>query len=168
MMLLGKLIQLISVVHCFGTTYTTLLGDVTVEDNEDVIDSLLAFAMNKENEGQAVSRKMLLEAQDYLCGQMHCVKEIGLPSEMNVPEMGSILMEPWEDPAKVVEKFRQEVLATGKQVQAETITVLLNHFCFFAFEHSQFASLSDQDLLPEVCRNLMHENHVEYNGTTAS
>jgi hypothetical protein len=111
--------------------------------------------MSKENGGQAVARGAMLEAQAFLCGQMQCVKEIGLPVTLDIPEMGSIVMQPWEDPGQVVELFRQEVLATGGQVLPETLAMLLQHFCFSAFEHSQLSALSQPcELEKDIIQNI--------------
>ena len=86
------------------------VGNLTVLSHEEPAARVEAFAAAAAAQGVPLSDEMLTQMMEYFCTRRSCHRPVRPALQLNIPELGSLVVQPSEEPADAVERFALAVL----------------------------------------------------------
>jgi len=108
----------------------TGIGTVVVTPGQtDPASAVENFAYQAHAAGHVMSLEGMTQILEYFCARTHCARGLGGRIDLNVNGVGRIVVEAWEEPAEVVERFAAKAVAAGHGMNAEAMGQMHAYFC---------------------------------------
>merc|ERR1711988_1126557 len=69
------------------------------------------------------------EMMKFLCARRKCARQLSKLLTLNVKDVGTVVCQPWEDPADAVENFALRASQAGHGMTEESMQQMHNFFC---------------------------------------
>lgn len=109
-------------------TIHSSIWNCTFQALEDPVDGLVSCAQRAVRRGVGVTRYQLEDMVKRACTGRPCSKRLQKPLTFHLTPIGLLTVEPWEEPAEVVEKFAR-TLAFGSPMARDVALLIVDWFC---------------------------------------
>merc|ERR1711981_589170 len=116
----------------------TGVGSLTVQPWQEPADMVETFAGQAMKAGGEISGEGMKQMMEYFCSRREC-KRLSLqmpqqqqqaqPITLNVEGVGSLTVNPNQDPADVVESFAAQAVQAGVPMTGESMVQMMEYFC---------------------------------------
>merc|ERR1712216_599811 len=69
------------------------------------------------------------QMMQYFCARRSCSRNINSAVSLNGEGVGSATVQPWQDPADVVEEFAQAAVNAGVEFPGDAMKQMMEYFC---------------------------------------
>jgi hypothetical protein len=114
------------------------IGQITVQPNQDPADVVEEFARQARSAGFQVLGDDMLGMMKFFCDKRSCartelngdvVAQMGGVLKLEIPGVGSMNVNPDQEPADVVEEFTRQANAAGAKIGGPDLIKMLAYFC---------------------------------------
>jgi hypothetical protein len=101
------------------------IGSMVCSQSDEPGDVVGNFNRAATNAGFTVPTDVLVQAFSYFCSKLEC-KKLTLTLDSGI---GNVVVQPWEEPASVVEDFLWQALKAGHQLNPQSVSQVIEFFC---------------------------------------
>lgn len=105
------------------------VGNLTVQPHEDPPPRVEAFAAAAVAAGAAFDGQTYADMVNWFCARRSCHAPPTPPLALDVPDVGTIVAQPWEEPADAVEHFAGLATESGVPIGDDDMVKHLTWFC---------------------------------------
>lgn len=110
-------------------TIASSFWNCSLQAYEDPVDALVACVRREVRRGVGVTRYEIEDMVQEACAMRPCSSELPKPLTFRVSPVGFLTVEPWEEPAEVVEKFARTLSLSGSPLLRDTAVFVVDWFC---------------------------------------
>ena len=111
------------------------IGSLTVQPWQEPADMVETFAAQAIQGGIPMSGDGMKQMMEYFCSRRECrrlnlrMPQQAQPLTLNVEGVGSMTVNPNQDPADVVESFAAQAVQAGVPITGESMIQMMEYFC---------------------------------------
>lgn len=105
------------------------IGECVCQAFQDPVDAILECVRAAVKQGLGATRYQVEEMVSNFCSLKLCVLELPPALTFHVTPLGYVTVEPWEEPAEIVEKLARTLHASGTPVARDVALRIVDWFC---------------------------------------
>jgi hypothetical protein len=87
------------------------------------------FASQAAGQGLAINQASMNQMMQFFCQRTVCFRNVASPIKLDVNGIGSLTVQPWQEPADMVEAFASQAVQNGMDVSGEGMKQMMEYFC---------------------------------------
>ena len=87
------------------------------------------FAAQASGQGMAINQASMNQMMQFFCARMTCFRNVAQPIKLDVTGVGSLTVQPWQEPADMVETFAGQAMKAGAAISGEGMKQMMEYFC---------------------------------------
>lgn len=87
------------------------------------------FASQAAGQGVAINQANINEMMQFFCQRTTCFRNVAQPIKLDVTGVGSLTVQPWQEPADMVETFAAQAIQNGVGMSGEGMKQMMEYFC---------------------------------------
>ena len=104
------------------------IGKLVVQPWEEPADVIEQFLFQALRAGHNLSQQAVGQLVEFFCARRACSRVLK-QLELEVTGIGKLIVEPWHDPADIVQDFLRQATAAGAGFEETSVQQIMQYFC---------------------------------------